>query len=184
MENNSQTAPTNKTKEYERLFHADLHNYLTSIGLVDKHFPEAPDIEERWAKIGESYMPDGIREFNGYPTAALGWMMYVGMAVAKYWDLDWDLYGKVDDLYRYLRDRIGYDDMDTYISEKVLLLDEGCRRPQKGHRRVRLTNLQHPVAPRSGARFCRRVLCFHCRTARHVPHGECHATEGYGLSHD
>lgn len=51
------------------LFHADLHNYLTSIGLVDKHFPEAPDIEERWAKIGESYMPDGIREFNGYPTA-------------------------------------------------------------------------------------------------------------------
>lgn len=124
MENNSQTAPTNKTKEYERLFHADLNNYLTSIGLVDKHFPEAPDIEERWAKIGESYMPDGIREFNGYPTAALGWMMYVGMAVAKYWDLDWDLYGKVDDLYRYLRDRIGYDDMDTYISEKVLLLDE------------------------------------------------------------
>ena len=62
-----QTFMTNKTKEYERLFHADLHNYLTSIGLVDKHFPEAPDIEERWAKIGESYMPDGIREFNGYP---------------------------------------------------------------------------------------------------------------------
>ena len=49
--------------------------------------------------------------------------MYVGMAVAKYWDEDWELYSKVDDLYKYLRDRIDFDHMDDYISQKVLLLE-------------------------------------------------------------
>lgn len=113
-----------KTKEFEKIFHDDLHQYLASLGLVDSRFPEAPDIEGCWAKIGESYMPDGVREFRDYPTASLGWMMYIGMAVAKYWDVDWPLYSKVDDLYKYLRDRIDYDNMDTYISENVLLLDK------------------------------------------------------------
>lgn len=114
----------NKTKKYEKIFHDDLHQYLASLGLVDTHFSEAPDIEHCWAKIGESYMPDAIREFNKYPTAALGWIMYVGMAVARYWDVDFELYSKVPDIYKYLRDRIDFDHMDTYISEKVLLLDE------------------------------------------------------------
>ena len=49
-------------------------------------------------------------------------MMYVGMAIAKYWDEDWELYNKVENLYTYLRDRIDYDHMDDYICEKVLLL--------------------------------------------------------------
>ncbi len=50
--------------------------------------------------------------------------MFVGMAIAKYWDEDWELYGKVENLYIYLRDRIDFDHMDDYICEKVLLLDE------------------------------------------------------------
>lgn len=88
----------------EQLFHDDLHQYLLSIGMVDERLPEAQDIEELWQKIGESYLPDGMREFRDYPTVSLGWMMFVGMAIAKYWDTDWELYSKVDDLYKYLRD--------------------------------------------------------------------------------
>ena len=77
------------------------------------------------AKIGgESYLPDGMREFRDYPTVSLGWMMFVGMAIAKYWDTDWELYSKVDDLYKYLRDQRDFDHMDEYVCEKVLLLDE------------------------------------------------------------
>lgn len=114
----------NKTKKFEEYFHSDLYHYLLSTGLIDSHFPEAPDIEGCWAKIGESYMPDAVREFGKYPMSVLGWMMYVGMAVAEYWDSDWELYSKVKDLYKYLRDRIGFDNMDTYISETVLLLDK------------------------------------------------------------
>ena len=88
----------------EQLFRDDLHQYLLSIGMVDERLPEAQDIEELWQKIGESYLPDGMREFHDYPTVSLGWMMFVGMAIAKYWDTDWELYSKVDDLYKYLRD--------------------------------------------------------------------------------
>lgn len=111
-------------KNLEQLFHNDLHNYLLSIGKVDERLPEAPDIEELWQKIGESYLPDGMREFNPYPTVSLGWMMFVGMAVAKYWDTDWELYSKVGDLYKYLRDQRDFDHMDDYVCENVLLLSD------------------------------------------------------------
>lgn len=114
----------NITQKYEEYFYEDLYQYLVSIGRIDSHFPDAPDIEYWWARIGESYMPDAVREFTDYPTAVLGWIMYVGMAVAKYWDEDYELYGQVPDIYKYLRDRAGFDDMDTYISENVLLLDK------------------------------------------------------------
>ena len=116
--------PTVDIQAIENKFNEDLHRYLSSIGKVDERMPEAPDLEELWPKLAESYLPDGVREFAAYPTAALGWMMYLGMAVAKYWDADWELYSKVENLYQYLRDRIDFDHMDDYICEKVLLLDE------------------------------------------------------------
>lgn len=67
-------------------------------------------------------MVDGIREFRDYPTVSLGWMMYVGMAVAKFWDEEWEIYGNLEDLYLYLRDKEGFDSMDEYIRRDVLQL--------------------------------------------------------------
>lgn len=109
-------------KNLEQLFKTDLHNYLLSINKIDERLPEAPDIEGLWNKIGESYLPDGMREFNTYPTVSLGWMMFIGMAITKYWDTDWEIYSKVDDLYKYLRDQRDFDHMDDYICENILLL--------------------------------------------------------------
>lgn len=107
----------------EQVFREDLRQYLLSNKMVDEHFPEAPDIENLWAKIGESYLPDAIREFAKYPTVSLGWIMYVGMAMAKYWDTDWELYSKLEDPYKHLRDAIDFDHMDDYICETILQLD-------------------------------------------------------------
>lgn len=118
----------NNKKPIELVFKEDLHQYLLSVGRIDERLPEAPDIEALWAKIGESYLPDAMREFGKYPTVALGWIMFVGMAIAKYWDEDWELYGKVENLYIYLRDRIDFDHMDDYICEKVLLLDDNAHK--------------------------------------------------------
>ena len=113
----------------EQKFHDDLHGYLRTLDLVDERMPEAPDLDDLWFKIGQSYMADGIREYNtGYPSVALGWMMFIGMAVAKYWDVEWEVYGKVPDLYVYLRDRIDFDHMDDYILDKVLCLDADSRK--------------------------------------------------------
>lgn len=111
-------------EEVEELFRQDLHKYLMSVGMVDERLPEAPDIEELWQKVGDSYLPDGMREFAEYPTVSLGWMMFVGMAITKYWDADWELYSKVDDIYKYLRDQRDFDHLDDYVCESVLLLSE------------------------------------------------------------
>ncbi len=87
---------------------------------------------------------EGMREFQDFPSASLGWMMYIGMAVAKMWDTEWEvmeqreqsdaridsaesrqnstegqIYSKIEDLYAYMRDKRGYDQMDEYISEEV-----------------------------------------------------------------
>ena len=67
--------PKKDITNLEQLFRTDLHNYLLSVGKVDERLPEAPDIEELWQKIGESYLPDGMREFNAYPTVSLGCRM-------------------------------------------------------------------------------------------------------------
>lgn len=140
----------NKSKKIEEIFKQDLHMYLAGKNRVDNQLPDAPDIEEQWAKIGEAYLPDAMREFSKYPTVALGWIMFVGMAVAKYWDEDWELYSKVENLYTYLRDRIDFDHMDDYICEKVLCLDA------KEHEVV--NNVVGECAARTYTKLCRMRL--------------------------
>ena len=110
------------TEQFENQLHQDLHQFLLSMKEVDERMPECPDVEDKWETIAKAYIPDGIREFQDFPSASLGWMMYIGMAVAKMWDTDWDIYSKVADLYVYMRDKRGYDAMDEYIREEVLLL--------------------------------------------------------------
>ena len=90
--------------------------------------PECPDVADAWRKIAEAYLPDGIREFSGYPMVSLGWMMFLGMAMAQFWDENWTEYGQNANIYEMLRDKRGYDNMDEYILEEVLRLDAEKRR--------------------------------------------------------
>ena len=87
-------------EQFEEKLRQDLHQFLLSMKEVDERFPDCPDVEGKWDEIAKAYIPDGIREFQDFPSASLGWMMYLGMAVA----------------------RMGYDSMDEYIREEVLLL--------------------------------------------------------------
>ena len=109
-------------EQFEEKLRQDLHQFLLSMKEVDERLPECPDVEGKWEEIAKAYLPDGIREFQDYPSASLGWMMYIGMAVARYWDSEWEIYSKLPDLYAYMRDKRGYDSMDEYIREEVLLL--------------------------------------------------------------
>lgn len=109
-------------EKIEETLRKDLHQFLLSMKEVDEHLPECPDVEDKWEDIAKAYIPDGIREFQSFPLASLGWMMYIGMAVAKIWDTEWEIYSKIEDLYAYMRDKRGYDSMDEYIREEVLLL--------------------------------------------------------------
>ena len=109
-------------EKIEETLRKDLHQFLLSMKEVDEQLPECPDVEDKWEDIAKAYIPDGIREFQSFPLASLGWMMYIGMAVAKMWDTEWEIYSKIEDLYTYMRDKRGYDSMDEYIREEVLLL--------------------------------------------------------------
>lgn len=109
--------------DFEETLHNDLLRYFQAKGEIDTRMPECPDIEELWAKIGQDYIADGVREFNDYPVVALGWMFYIGMAVTKFWNTEWDIYAKIDSLYTYMRDKRGYDLLDEYIRQDVLLLE-------------------------------------------------------------
>lgn len=112
---------TNATENpFENLIRHDLHQYLTGLGAVDSRRPECPDVEALWPALCQAYLPDGIREFDQYPVVSLGWPMFLGMAVAKYWDEDWEKHSRNPDLYTTLRDRRGFDHMDDYILESVL----------------------------------------------------------------
>ena len=113
-------------QKLEESIQADLHRYLISCGELEERLPETQDIDDCWPKIGEAYLPDGIREFAKYPAASLGWMMYVGMAVAKFWDDDWALYCRVDNLYSHLLGKSGYDLLDEQIRGPIL----GLRQPE------------------------------------------------------
>ena len=110
-----------------------LDRYLVDRDCIDMHKPECPDVADKMVGILNSFIHDAVKEYNSYPLATLSWMMYTGMALAKYWDLEWDVYSKVDDLYVYLRDKRGYDAMDDYIMDEVLCL--------KGEDKIKLQNL-------------------------------------------
>lgn len=110
--------------EFENLLQKDLHQYLLSKNLIDGHLPECPDVENKWTEIGAAYLADGVREFNAYPTVSLGWCMFLGMAMAQFWDENWEYYGNAPQLYESLREQRSYDCMDEYILEDILHLNE------------------------------------------------------------
>ena len=109
-------------EQFEEKLRQDLQQFLLSVDEVDGRLPECPDVEDKWEAIAHAYLPDGIREFQDFPSASLGWMMYIGMALAKMWDTEWEIYSKIDDVYAYMRGKRGYDGLDEYIREEVLLL--------------------------------------------------------------
>ena len=76
------------------------------------------DIDARWEDLVVWYLKDAIPNIASYPTVAIAWAGYVGMAVAHLWDSDWAAHCK--DEYKSLYGPAGFDDMDENIVQKVL----------------------------------------------------------------
>ena len=56
-------------ENFEEQLRKDLHQFLLSMKEVDERMSECPDVEEKWEEIAKSYIPDGIREFQDFPSA-------------------------------------------------------------------------------------------------------------------
>ena len=106
--------------KYEQRLTVELLKVCTLRGRLAGQLLPSPDLDEKWEQVAQPYMGDAIKEIAKYPTVALGWMMYVGMALAHFWDEDWKSYSKMNYIYEYIRDKRGFDCMDEYVRETVL----------------------------------------------------------------
>jgi len=79
-------------EQFEEQLHQDLHQFLLSMKEVDERLrvgdgtsgirlPECPDVEEKWEQIAKAYIPDGIREFQDFPSASLGTSEFICIAL-------------------------------------------------------------------------------------------------------
>ncbi len=101
----------------------ELVTLCTQDSYLDGKLLESQDITSKWDSVSPSYIKDALCEIQNYPTVALGWAMYVGMAVAHYWDTEWEIYDKHSNLYEHLRDKRGFDYLDEVVRQQILGLD-------------------------------------------------------------
>ncbi len=90
----------------------------TSSGLLDGKLLASPDIDGAWTEYAPSYYGDAVRNFNDYPEYCLACAGYLGMAVARLWDEDWQVFSGVG--YSFFQGGRGFDDMDDHITGSIL----------------------------------------------------------------
>lgn len=76
------------------------------------------DITARWDDFAPEYMADAVPNIADYPTVAIAWAGYLGMAVAHQWDDDWAAHSK--DAYNTYYGAQGFDDMDEHIVRDII----------------------------------------------------------------
>lgn len=109
-------------ENYEQQLMQHMLKLTKAMELLDGQLLESPDITEKWEQVANSYIADAAKEIADYPTVSLGWAMYLGMAVAHYWDEDWSIYSQLPNIYEYIRDKRGFDYMDEVVRGEILML--------------------------------------------------------------
>ncbi len=109
--------------EFEHNIEKELLETARSLNVLAAPLPLTDDFFSKWAEFAPSYFADAVPEIAKYPIASIAWAGYVGMAVAYWWDYDWELHK--DSQYSTLYGRNGFDDMDEHIAFELLKLDDG-----------------------------------------------------------
>lgn len=78
----------------------------------------SPDIDEHWQKLGGDYIADAMPQIADYPTVAVAWASYLGMAVACGWDSDWSVCANMP--YTAYYGNQGFDNMDDHIIKDII----------------------------------------------------------------
>lgn len=104
--------------EFEHGLLRDMLRLCTSDGMLDGNLLQSEDIDGKWDEIAPEYLADVLRQMNEYPEVSFGWAGYIGMAVAEWWDQDWEKNSRNG--YTVLYGKRGFDDMDDHIVEDIL----------------------------------------------------------------
>ena len=109
-------------KEYLDKFETKLTDELlrlcTTYKALDGTLLATDDIDGKWDLLAPEYIADAVKEINAYPTVSVAWAAYLGMAVAHYWDKDFEEFTAMQ--YSALYGEQGFDDMDENILQQVL----------------------------------------------------------------
>ena len=108
---------------YETSLTEELVRLCSSFGLLDGELLASDDIDGKWKELAPEYMAEAVPNLNSFPEAAIGWAGYIGMAVAKWWDMDWGRHH--GEKYEALHGPRGFDDMDDHIMQDILVYRPG-----------------------------------------------------------
>lgn len=106
---------------FEEILEEGLTKVCNNTELIKGKPLSSPDITERWDYLIKDYIADAVNEFNGFPEATIAWPAFLGMAVAHYWDSDWEAHK--NDLYHDFYGARKFDDLDEHIMHNILGLD-------------------------------------------------------------
>ena len=103
---------------YEENLQIELLKMCRSLGMLDSELLSSEDIDQKWKEWAPEYIAEALPEVNSYPEFAIACAGDVGMAVAKWWDVDWGRHHSAS--YASLHGPRGFDDMDEYIVQNIL----------------------------------------------------------------
>lgn len=123
-------------KEYIDNFEQRLDSLLAGIYGSDGQLMIVDEIEEVWQQGAPEYMVSAVAEINHYPAFTLAVPAYVGMAMALWWDKNWEAYKErtYDDLFKRGG---GFDTIDEYILEHVLAIKPDSKEREELEGQVR-----------------------------------------------
>ena len=113
-------APAEFLDRFEQQLTDQLLRLCTTAQALSGQLLETPDLEAVWPEICTPYLGDAVPEIAKYPTVAIGWMGFVGLAMAQRWDSDWTTAAADPHaLYPALLAQ-GFDALDEYVLDHVL----------------------------------------------------------------
>ncbi len=116
-------------EQFEENLTTEMVRLCTEGGMLDGMLLATDDIDQKWDDLAPAYSADAIHEIASYPEVSIAWAGYLGMAVAQYWDLDWN--GHQGDSYGSFYGPRGFDDMDEHIMQDILGNPLGSPEEQK-----------------------------------------------------
>jgi hypothetical protein len=105
-------------ENFESRITDELLRLCKQYGILDGTLLATDDIDARWNEFAPEYMADAVPNIASYPTVAIAWAGYLGMAVAHLWDGDWTTHCK--DGYKSFYGELGFDDMDEHIVRDII----------------------------------------------------------------
>lgn len=113
-----------------RKMQRELISIASQRGLLAGELYIVDELMAKWKTSAPEYMANAVPEIKDYPTVAIAWACYYGMGAAAMWDIAWEKAKGIKDLYVYMRSKRGFDEMDEYIMEELMLLKEDSDNPE------------------------------------------------------